>query len=408
MLCSSALGVTQGSGQSRKQVAGEAEHRGGGAGYKDIYGYALWPSSGSNQTVAFRCDDAKCEFGHSPIQPGRSPLPISIIDEDIIDNPPNLVIGTVDKFAMLAWKPETRAIFGINDQGKHKGLPPTLIIQDELHLISGPLGSMVGMYETVIEELCAERNRSGSVNLPKIVASTATISRAGEQVKSLYARERVMLFPPSGLEDGDSFFSREARDESGKLLPGRLYTGVMAPGHGSQQTTIARVFATLLQYPLLMPVDEGDESARDPWWTLLSFFNSLRELGGTATLLVADARDYLRVILTRHGYSYKDIRQLLNVVELTSRIRGDHIPLAIQQLEIPYQRNSDGRYNNSVEVCLASNIIEVGVDIREVKSDDYCRAAKNDFPVHSGIQSCREKYVCTGDGCHLIQPEQAA
>jgi hypothetical protein len=137
----------------------------------------------------------------------------------------------------------------------------------------------------------------------------------------------------------------------------------MATAHGSQQTTLARVFAALLQYPANMPVIDGDESERDPWWTLLAFFNSLRELGGAASLLVADTRDYLRVLIDRHGRPYSEIRQLLNWEELTSRIRSDRIPLAIQKLEIPFSRNESGYVQDTVEACLASNIIEVGVDI---------------------------------------------
>jgi len=313
-------------------------------------------------TVVFRCNDHRCEFGYNPARPANPPLPIVVIDEDIFDNPPNLIIGTVDKFAMLAWKPETRSIFGIGNDGKHTGLPPSLIIQDELHLISGPLGSMVGAYETIIEELCTRRSGNEIIS-PKIVASTATISRAPEQVKALYAREEVMLFPPSGLEAGDSFFARKAQNEDGTPKHGRLYAGVLAPGHGSLQTTEARVFATLLQYPAIMSVNDGDESEKDPWWTLLSFFNSLRELGGAATLLVADARDYLRVIIDRQGFPYSLIRQLFNVEELTSRIRSDKIPLAIQKLEIPFRRDKRGYVSDTVEACLASNIIEVGVDI---------------------------------------------
>ena len=322
-----------------------------------VLGYALQRTRNGSETVIFRCEDPDCAFGNDPRNRERTPLPILVVDEDIFDTPPNLVIGTVDKFAMLSWKPEIRSVFGISPDGVQKGLPPSLIIQDELHLISGPLGSMVGAYETVIEELCTVRNGEDLI-VPKIVASTATISRAREQIEALYGRQNMMLFPPSGLDAGDSFFSREVSDKNGKPVAGRLYTGILAPGHGSLQTTQARVFAALLQYPCVMSVkDEVVE--RDPWWTLIAFFNSLRELGGAATLLVADARDYLRVLIDRHGYPYSEIRPLLNWVELTSRIRSDEIPAAIQKLEIPF---SPGK-NNSVEACLASNIIEVGIDI---------------------------------------------
>lgn len=327
-----------------------------------VYGYKLLRKPGPGcDTVVFQCDDPDCEFGFNPLR-RRAPLPILVIDEDIYESPPNLIIGTVDKFAMLAWRPEARTIFGVGRDGKHDGLPPTLIIQDELHLISGPLGSMVGAYETLIDVLSTKHDGEFRIR-PKIIASTATISRAKEQIQALYARKRAMLFPPSGLEAGDSFFAREAVNEDGSIKPGRIYTGIMAPGHGSLQTTEARVFATLLQYPAIMPVTDGDESERDPWWTLLCFFNSLRELGGAATLLVSDARDYLRVILDRHGIPYKQIRQLLSWEELTSRIRSDRIPLAIQKLEKQFERDERGYVRETVEACLASNIIEVGIDI---------------------------------------------
>lgn len=321
----------------------------------EISGYEeCFRSEGRQHIFAFKCPDPACAFSR------EIGLPITVIDEDIYDNVPNLIIGTVDKFAMLAWKPEIRNVFGINVNGTHHGQPPSLIIQDELHLISGPLGSMVGLYETVIEEACTLRT-DGNVIKPKIVASTATISRAYEQVKALYARDRVDLFPPSGLEAGDSFFARHDIDEEGNLKPGRLYVGIMAPGHGSQQTTQARIYASLLQYPEIMDVEE--EMERDPWWTLLCFYNSLRELGGAATLFYADTQDYLRVILGRHGYPYNRKRQMFNFIELTSRMRDDYIPKAIQELETPRSHNEDGTGDTSVAVCLASNIIEVGIDI---------------------------------------------
>ena len=97
----------------------------------------------------FKCSDKiNCEF--------KTGLPIYVIDEDIYDSRPDLVIGTVDKFAMLSWRPEARALFGIGKTGDQEFSPPGLIIQDELHLISGPLGSMVGLYEALIEELCTD------------------------------------------------------------------------------------------------------------------------------------------------------------------------------------------------------------------------------------------------------------
>lgn len=325
-----------------------------------VYGYTR-ERGPSGDTVVFRCGDPACEFGGMP-GPGTPPLPIVVIDEDLLDAPPNLLIGTVDKFAMLAWTPAARSIFGLDESGRHRGAPPTLIIQDELHLISGPLGSMVGAYETVIEALCVDP--LGGMVLPKVVASTATISRAREQIAGLYARSGVMLFPPSGLDAADSFFAREAVDDDGRPKPGRLYAGVLAPAHTSLQTSEARVFATLMQHASLL---EGDPRDLDPWWTLLVFFNSLRELGGAATLFTADTREYLKVILNRHGIDYGKIRQLFHVEELTSRIRGDYIPRLLERLEVPVTvREGAGAAIPSpapIDACLASNIIEVGVDV---------------------------------------------
>lgn len=341
-----------------EQTGTSAGYRGNRRGRKSdneapsVIGYVR-SGMGSNQTVVYQCPDSNCEFGPgSALTRGKRPLPITTIDEDLISNPPRLLIGTVDKFAMLAWKPELRSFFGISKDGQHHSLPPTLIVQDELHLISGPLGTMVGAYEMVIDRLCREHG-VGDIG-PKIIASTATISRSREQIKHLYARENSMLFPPSGLKSSDSFFAREA---SG---PGRMYLGVMAPGHYSLQTTEARIFSTLLQSVAKMPTDD---SGKDPWWTLLCFFNSLRELGSAATLMVADVREYMRVLMDRHGWEYKSMRNSM-ASELTSRIRGDDIPKELAKLEIPLGYTVAGEKKKyPVDVCLASNIIEVGVDL---------------------------------------------
>lgn len=301
----------------------------------------------AGNTVIFKCPDNSCPFNHG--------LPIYVIDEDIYAYRPSIVIGTVDKFATLAWKPESRALFGINEEGIRQSSPPGLIIQDELHLIAGPLGSMVGLYETVIEELCTDRRFTPPIP-PKIVSSTATIRRYAEQIKALYGRKDVVLFPPPGLDADDSFFARYAKNDEGRLLPGRLYVGVHAPGLGSLQTVQVRTFTALIQAPVAI----SDSAARDPWWTLLIFFNSLRELGTTLSLFQSDIPDYLKVMANRTGISFTGMRSLWRVRELTGRLRSDEVPEAISDLEISCTSTSDKK---PVDVCLASNILEVGVDI---------------------------------------------
>ena len=300
-----------------------------------------------DRTIAFKCSDKmNCEF--------RTGLPVYVVDEDIYESRPDLVIGTVDKFAMLAWRPEARSLFGVSKTGKQEFSPPGLIIQDELHLISGPLGSMVGLYETLIEELCTDRRRGQNVQ-PKIVSSTATIRRYADQIKALYARDDVVLFPPPGLSAGDSFFARFARKEDGRLDNGRKYLGILAPGLGSMQTVQVRSFCSLLQTPISMATKD-----RDPWWTLIVFFNSLRELGTTLSLFQSDIQDYLRVLGNRTGKRFSALRQLRDIQELTGRLRSSEVPKAISNLETSYSGASGG---TAVDVCLASNIIEVGIDI---------------------------------------------
>jgi hypothetical protein len=297
-----------------------------------------------DDTVVLCCPDQTCEFAGG--------LPIQVVDEDIYDDPPTLLIGTIDKFAMLAWKPEARALFGIGPSGERVASPPNLVIQDELHLISGPLGSLAGLYEPVIGELCTD-HRDGHNRPPKIVTSTATIRRSERQILGLYGRKDSALFPPPGLDADDSFFARYARDADGQVRPGRLYMGVHAPGLGSLQTAQVRTFAALLQAPKAF-----DREEQDPWWSLAVFFNSLRELGTSLSLLQSDIPDYLNVLRIRLGLRSEDIRRLWNIRELTGRMRNDEIPKAMEELEVPTTGS-----RRPVDICLASNIIEVGIDI---------------------------------------------
>ena len=299
----------------------------------------------SPKRVEFFCDDADCDF--------RSGLPLYVVDEAIYEKRPTLLIGTVDKFALLPWYPEARNLFGLDTSGRC--FPPDLVIQDELHLISGPLGSMVGHYETAINALCTHE-RNGRQISAKIIASTATICRAGEQVQHLYGRP-VFVFPPQGLKAGESFFAYE--DTMG---PGRLYVGVFATALSSHVTAQIRVMASLLQS--VKSLTERTPEELDPYWTLMSYFNSLRELGHAATLIRADITDYLNAMWDRleiRPGGGLDPRRFINADrELTSRIQSSEIPEVLQQL---FNRWDGTRDSHPIDVCLATNMIQVGLDV---------------------------------------------
>ncbi|MCP4352954.1 MAG: hypothetical protein GY795_46480 [Desulfobacterales bacterium] len=304
-------------------------------------------------TVIYVCENGECEFSSSDFS-----LPISVIDEDIYASPPALLIGTVDKFAVLPWKTEARSIFGFRANSE-RVLPPELIIQDELHLISGPLGSMVGHYEILVSELCVNQKTGAGA---KIVASTATISRAGEQCHALYNcdEKNVFQFPPQCLEAGDTFFAYEDRNALG-----RMYAGIYAASGISHATTQIRVVSALLQG--VKSAQVSDEKDRDPYWTLISYFNSLRELGHAATLINADIREYLNAMWIRKrirkGDSFDPRRFINNHIELTSRVSSNYISRYLQALETEYPITGN---NWPVDVCLATNMISVGVDVQRL------------------------------------------
>lgn len=284
--------------------------------------------------VACRRDD--CAY--------RNRLPVHIIDSDVYANSPSLVIGTVDKFAMLPWKREVGSLLGVAGTargGDFHPLPPDLIVQDELHLISGPLGTMVGLYETAIDAIVEKGGAR-----PKIVASTATIRRATAQVKAVFARE-ARQFPPPGLTYRDSYFAVEAPRET---KASRAYAGVMAPS-SSQTTLMVRVYASLLQSASV--IAESDPS-NDLFWTLLGYFNSLRILGGAYIQVLDDVPDQIKVIATRRNETPRDPS---NVREMTSRKRSSEIPLELKILD---RKRGEP---DAADVVLATNMISVGVDI---------------------------------------------
>ena len=294
--------------------------------------------------ILFVCPESRCEFSSS-----KNPLPVLVTDEDIYENPPALLIGTVDKFAMLAWRGQASSLFG---KGRNV-LPPELIIQDELHLISGPLGTLVGLYEGVIELLCTRKDGTK----PKIVGSTATIRRAGDQCKALYNRE-TFQFPPPGINSSDSYFAKENNS-----TPGRIYMGVFPTASPSFVTALVRTVSSILQGVKTIDLPAGaDESVRDPYWTLVEYFNSLRELGRALTLLQADIPEYMWVVANRLKLPKEKTRNLYSIEELTSRKSAQEIPEILETLSFswPFERESKKR---PLDALLATNMFSVGVDI---------------------------------------------
>jgi hypothetical protein len=300
------------------------------------------------------CPDSACSFGQEGDQ---NWLPVEVIDEVIYQSPPSLIIATADKFAMIAYRPDAGSLFGFREQDGVQvrvSSPPSIIIQDELHLISGPLGTMYALYEGIFEKLC-EYKQGNKVIKPKIIASTATIRAADHQVKSLYDRDDVQLFPSPGLDMADSFFGRYATDSSGTLSEGRLYLGIFGSDYGSILTTQTRAFAAALYAPHHFET----LAQKDPWWTLLAFYNSIRELGGAKTLFDADIRSRLKFLFNRAGAPSENRRHLRIVEELTSRLSQPEIVAMLEKLNVSLERDAGSCF----DACLASNIIEVGVDI---------------------------------------------
>ncbi|KXS37912.1 MAG: helicase domain-containing protein [Halomonadaceae bacterium T82-2] len=349
------------------------------------------------------CSDpyGRCEFSEGQSSRLAHPgLPVKVVDEEIYHRPPSMMIATVDKFAQMAWRPEVRALFGRVDrecerhgllwpghdcgqrhrrQGMHPASkvktvpairPPDLIIQDEFHLISGPLGTMVGLYETAVDELCSWHDGDTKIR-PKVVASTATVRKAADQVRNVFMR-RLAVFPPSGLDVEDNYFSVQRPTEE---ISGRRYLGICAPG-SSRPAVLIRTYTAFLTAAQALFDHFG--KAADPYMTLVGYFNSLRELGGMKRLAEDDVntRCY-RVAMSlveRPGLAQ---RRKIDVVELTSRVRNDEIPKYLDQMEIGFQGRYDDqagkwivdygeRDHRALDVVLATNMLSVGVDVNRL------------------------------------------
>lgn len=293
--------------------------------------------------MIIKCSSEKCEF--------NTGLPVYLIDEEIYKYTPTYIVATIDKFAQIAFKEECGALFGMT-----KKYPPELIIQDELHLISGPLGTITGLYEAAIGKLC----QKDGVNV-KTIASTATIRNAKEQILGLYATGYTQ-FPPQGININDSFFAELSEREE---KPAREYLGCMGIGT-SPTTMMIRVMSSLLfATRYLSEQDKYSEQVIDAYWTLTTYFNTLRELGGAIIRVVDDIQDryiYLQNSKFNKLYPMKVRNQrYTKYKELTSREKSEDIGRVVQEeLPIPFKKDNS---TQPYDFVLSSNMISVGVDV---------------------------------------------
>ena len=339
----------------------------------------LAPSRTAPEEVVVSCvspagePPSTCEFSPKRNKEG---IPVVFVDEQIYRELPCFIVATVDKFAMLPWRGETGLLFGRVSarDGKQcfgpmdkapKGAklvpggfrPPELIVQDELHLISGPLGTMVGLYETAIEWLSCRSDGQTTIK-PKVIASTATVRRAREQIRALFGRSSMSLFPPPAVNASETFFAK-----LDKRSPGRLYVGVAAAGRPLKAILLRTYVALLAAGQKQLDPKGRDDQPADAYMTLAGYFNSLRELGGMRRLVEDDVRTRVASVEERvpfghdgpHPWARNRIIQM--PVELTSREKAGAIKEAKDRL------NKLHAAKDHVDVLLASNMISVGVDI---------------------------------------------
>lgn len=289
------------------------------------------------------CPNPKCHFSQD-----KNGLPIVLVDEDIYKNPPTMLFATVDKFAQLAWKEEATALFNHGQDRK-----PELIIQDELHLLSGPLGSLVGLFENVLLSLCANEKQK-----PKIIASTATIKNIDKQIEGLYGL-KAQIFPQSITSADDTFFSKI--QESSK----RRYVGILPTGKTFTMANL-RLNSALLFARLDIWCNSEDKTDADKFWTILSYFKSLKHIGRFANKITAELTPEIKQLQVRYlmnqaPYNLNYIKLPYRNLELTSRIPNEQIKKNLDKLSIPF--DGDLGKHHAFDLVLATNMISVGLDV---------------------------------------------
>jgi hypothetical protein len=369
--------------------------------------------------ILLSCSDKtkKCAFyytyGLPPTRKDQGPIPVSMCDEEIYLHPPALLFGTVDKFAQIAHKisnkddkrnADSRRLFGKGnwEKGKPKDgyLPPDLIIQDELHLMMGPLGSAVALFESAIDQLCT-RQENGITVRPKVVSSTATTRNTDLQIMALFDR-KVNIFPKQGIDCDNSFFAffkRAARTIDGKdlhYLSKRRYIGILPTGR-TQMWMQLRLAAIIFTHRAVFEVQQLGAgysteptqyskeltNAIDYYHTVLTYFNSLREVGKTEsqifTYLVKEIRRVFNKVLRpdKLMHCYYTYASCFHTGELTGRLSGEEVVEQMSKIGATWSSgrrlahgNDDTPDKGSTppDLVIATNMISVGIDISRFNS----------------------------------------
>lgn len=324
----------------------------------------------SEDSFHFTCKNENCDFGKVK----NNIIPCNVVDEALYQQPPSLLISTVDKFARLAWEERASSFFGNNGNR-----PPELIIQDELHLISSALGSIVGLYEVAIDTVLIARGMRA-----KYIASTATIKNAAKQVKTLFARE-MAIFPPPGLRYDDSYFAKTVPLEE---KAGRVYVGYLAPLL-DRQHCLEPLAGVLLSNP--MKLFKDDEQFMDKWWTQIVYHGSLKGVNNSGTLYKSGVKSYLEKFTLENmkqdiEESFPGFLENKNFKRLNDfeRIKDEEVRsivekyLPVREIRVKtLTSNQSAEVNaeifdalakekdnpDAVDVALATNMISVGLDV---------------------------------------------
>lgn len=332
------------------------------------------------------CNTKDCTF--SGIVPNeKNSLPLRLLDEDVYKAPPTLLFGTVDKFAALANKVskeinlDSRRILGKRDteKGKNNVYPPELIIQDELHLLLGPLGSAVGLFEKGIDMLCSYKDEKGLIIRPKIITSTATTRNTDKQIFALFNR-RSEIFPKQGINCDDSFFAYYQREKENifEYASNRKYVGLLPVGK-TQVWMQLRIASISLSHRLKFikenfcksEIFSNDnsfkecESVLDYYHTVLSYFNSLKEVGKTQSQLSHYLPGDLNLII-KNTMQWDFLNKLIkpkseiDYSELTGRLTGEEVKTNLSDIERNWNIKNE---INPPEFIIATNMISVGIDV---------------------------------------------